>query len=91
MTEETLQTVLKDALDGKLDKCDEVSKSSSKALLAVGDHAKVIGENIVFMIYGLTKGREFIPDGWYLDIENVPHNPKFCEKYKGAISAIKDS
>lgn len=54
-----------------------------------GDYAKVKGENRVFKIAGFTKGRKIIPDGWLIDEDGFCMNPKFCHKYEGALSAIK--
>ena len=57
----------------------------------IGEYAKVIGENRVFKVCGLTKGRKVIPDGWYLDGDNCAVNPKYCEKYNGAISVLSEA
>tara|TARA_R110000782_G_C14819221_1_gene413841 strand:+ start:1857 stop:2042 length:186 start_codon:yes stop_codon:yes gene_type:complete len=55
----------------------------------LGDCVKIIDENRVFKVCGFTgKGSMVIPEGWLIDQDGFSINPKFCEKYEGAISAI---
>lgn len=58
--------------------------------IVAGEYAKVVQENRVFKVHGLTKGRLHIPDGWLIDKYGRCVNPHYCEKYIGAISVIVD-
>ena len=55
---------------------------------SVGDYVK--HENKAFRVHELSKGLGHIPDGFLSDgFEDAWWiNPKFCELYNGAISAI---
>jgi hypothetical protein len=59
-------------------------------VINVGDYVKVFSENRVFVVAGFTKGRKFIPDGWYEEEDGTAVNPEYCEKYKGATSCLKN-
>ena len=58
--------------------------------IKIGEYAKVSYENRVFRVHGFTKGRRAVPDGWLVEKDGTAVNPKFCEKYNGATSAISE-
>ncbi len=55
--------------------------------IKIGEYAKVKEENRVFQVHGFTRHRKSIPDGWLIDKDGCAANPKYCEKYIGAIPA----
>lgn len=57
--------------------------------IAIGDYVKVIDENRVFKLEGLTSGLKHIPDGWFIEADGCYVNPKFCKKYEGAKSVFE--
>ena len=58
----------------------------------IGDYAKVEGEGRVFRVCGFTDSRSsVIPNGWIIDEDGFPVNPKFCNLYVGATSVLLKS
>lgn len=56
--------------------------------IKIGEYAKVANSSRVFKVHSFTKGQFAVSDGWYVDKYGSAINPKYCEKYNGAISAV---
>lgn len=55
-----------------------------------GDIIKFEGTGQLHRVCAYAYGSPVIPDGWPIDQDGAAMNPKFCELYEGAISAIPD-
>lgn len=56
--------------------------------IKIGDIAKMIDSNKVFVVEGITKGYPYIPDGFLIDQFGSMINPAHCRKYNGAVSVL---